>query len=69
MMKHFDGSGSIQSGSDHIAYEVKTGLDGKRYAVFRNSYERETFTEACPSLFAGSRIASCGQYDNAYCLE
>lgn len=50
-------------------YEIKTGLDGKRYAVFANSYEREKFSEQVPDLFAGLLIASCGQYDNAYCLE
>lgn len=52
-----------------IPYEVKTGLDGKRYAVFRNSYERERFVEVNPDMFFGSQIASCGQYENAYCLE
>ena len=52
-----------------IPYNVRTGPDGKRCAVFRNSYEREKFSESNPTLFAGLRIVCCGQYENAYSLE
>ncbi len=62
----------LEDFKDMIAapYEVKTGLDGKRYAVFQNSYERDYFMENDPKRrLDGFRPACFGQFDNAVCLE
>lgn len=68
-MKHMEDSGALHAEDGLISYQVQTGIDGKRYAVFRNSYERDTFCEKCPGLFDGFRPACFGQFDNAFCLE
>lgn len=58
--------------SNHLAkpFEVKTGLDGKKYAVFQNGYERDVFMENdALKRLNGFRSACFGQFDNAVCLE
>lgn len=54
---------------DPKPYEVRTGHDGKRYAVFANSAVRDDFAAACPDLFKGCRPSSCGQFDNAFQID
>lgn len=68
-MVHAESSGSAQINGRLIPYEIRTGLDGKRYAVFANCNDRDDFHEACPDLFAGCRPACFGQFDNAFCIE
>jgi hypothetical protein len=49
-------------------YELKIGIDGKWYAVFANSHEREEYEREFPLEVQNYPIASFGQYENAYCL-
>lgn len=46
-----------------IGYEIKSGLDGKRYAVFANC---DDAYEASRILFCRYRSACFGAYDNAF---
>jgi hypothetical protein len=51
-----------------FSYEYRTGIDGKKYMVWPSSYEREIYTERFPELVKDYKIASFGQFENAYCL-
>ena len=51
------------------SYTVCVGLDGKRYAVFRDDFSRWDYDRQWPQDFAGCRIACFGSYDNAYELS
>ena len=46
-------------------YEIKTGIDGKLYAVFANCDELEDLTKRS-NLFDDCRPACFGQFDNAF---
>ena len=47
-----------------IPYQVKSGIAGEVFAVFRSNYEAEQWEYKFPH----NRIASFGQYENAYQL-
>ena len=49
---------------------IGTGLDGKLYVVFPNSFALEQYMDADPhQRYAGKRLCCFGQYENAICLE
>ena len=54
-----------------MKWEIKIGLDGKRYMVFRDSYERERFVKRndLDADYLTYKVASFGQFENAICLE
>ncbi len=58
---------------DNTTYEpggycwMTTGIDGKLYVVWPNSYEREQYM-ARDNRYDRNPIASCGQFENAVCI-
>jgi len=52
-----------------LPYEIKIGLDGKRYAIFRDTFAREDYDKLHPEHFAGFLVSCFGQYENAYQLK
>ena len=48
------------------SYTVCVGLDGKRYAVFRDEFSRLDYERQRPGSFSGCRLSCFGSYDNAY---
>lgn len=50
--------------------DIKTGLDGKLYVVFPNSYALEQYMRIDPmQRYRGLQVCSFGQFENAFCLD
>jgi hypothetical protein len=51
-----------------LPYKIEKGYDGKMYAVFPSSYDREQFNKRNPGELDLLPVACFGQYENAHCL-
>lgn len=53
---------AVEMVEEPVKYAIRTGRDGKHYAVFENSYQ----TSLSAYAFRGCSIACFGGYENAY---